>query len=52
MSTEPTKELVIRHRIAVDGDDYVVIENYGDQPEKSWRVPNRILADKIVARRK
>lgn len=50
--TEPTKTLEIRHRILLSGTRFIVAENFGDQPEIRWNVPDRATADKIVAERR
>lgn len=42
----------IRHRIAMDGGSYLVIENVGTLAEIRWRVPTRSVADALVAERK
>ena len=47
-----TVMLEIRHRLRLDGDAYVVIENFGSQPEISWRVPDRTTADALITERK
>lgn len=44
--------LEIRHRLWMDGAEYVVAENFGDQPETQWRVPDRASADALIEERK
>ena len=44
--------LTIRHRLVLDGDRYVVIENFGDQPERRFDVANKADGELLIARRK
>lgn len=52
MADDDKVTLEIRHRIGVIGDRFVVVENFGNQPEIRWDVPTREIAEALVKERK